>query len=184
MKTITIWTNKLDEVTREFNNNFGKLSVEQLNWKTNEKSWSIAQHIHHIIIINQSYYPAFNSLREGTYKVSFLGKIGFIVNFVGKTILNSVQPDTRKKIKTFPIWEPSQNKIITEILEKFEKHQEKLKQEIKSLELEDVLDKRTVISSPANKNIVYKLETALDIIVTHEQRHLKQAKEVLRELKN
>jgi hypothetical protein len=41
-----------------------------------------------------------------------------------------------------------------------------------------------VISSPANKNIVYKLETAFDIIVSHEQRHLEQAKEILQLMKN
>jgi len=43
----------------------------------------------------------------------------------------------------------------------------------------DLLDKGTIISSPANKNIVYKLEMAFDIITTHEQRHFEQAKEVL-----
>ena len=33
-------------------------------------------------------------------------------------------------------------------------------------------------TAKANKNIVYKLETAFDIIVTHEERHFEQAKEV------
>ena len=47
----------------------------------------------------------------------------------------------------------------------------------------DLLEKGTVISSPANKNIVYKLENAFDIITTHEQRHLEQAREVLADLK-
>jgi hypothetical protein len=46
-------------------------------------------------------------------------------------------------------------------------------------EAKELVAKGTVIASPANKNIVYKLETAFDIIVSHEQRHLEQAKEVL-----
>jgi hypothetical protein len=41
------------------------------------------------------------------------------------------------------------------------------------------VDKGTIISSPANKIIVYKLEIAFDIIVAHEKRHLEQAREVL-----
>jgi hypothetical protein len=41
-----------------------------------------------------------------------------------------------------------------------------------------LLEYKTVISSPANRNIVYKLETAFDIIVAHEFRHFEQAKEV------
>jgi hypothetical protein len=36
----------------------------------------------------------------------------------------------------------------------------------------------TVISSPANRFIVYKIGRAFDIIVAHEERHLNQAKEV------
>jgi hypothetical protein len=44
------------------------------------------------------------------------------------------------------------------------------------------LNGKTVIASPASKMIVYTLDTAFDIIVTHERRHLEQAREVLRQL--
>ena len=68
-----------------------------------------------------------------------------------------------------------------DVLEKFSKHQAKLKLEIELTE--ELIETGAVISSPANKNIVYKLQTAFDIIVTHEERHLEQAKEVLDLLK-
>ena len=84
-------------------------------------------------------------------------------------------------MKTFPIWEPSKSEISDDILERFINHQSELKELIKNSE--DLLARRSVICSPANKNIVYKLETAFDIIVTHEQRHFEQAKEVLIELR-
>ncbi len=67
-----------------------------------------------------------------------------------------------------------------DILQQFEKHQSELKQQIAFCE--KLIGKGAVISSPANKNIVYKLETAFDIIVSHEERHLEQAKEVLQQL--
>ncbi len=56
-------------------------------------------------------------------------------------------------------------------------HQSNLKELIESSK--DLVEAGVVISSPANKNIVYKLEKAFDIIIIHEQRHLEQAKEVL-----
>ncbi|HTB31527.1 MAG TPA: DinB family protein [Bacteroidia bacterium] len=174
------WTNKTDEVTNRFRKMFGELTTEQLNWKPNTQTWSIAQNMDHLIVINETYYPVIKSVREGTYKVPFIGKIGFMVNSIGKMILNAVEPTRKKKIKTFPIWEPSKSAIDGDILKRFEKHQSELKEMIKSSH--DLLDKGTVISSPANKNIVYKLETAFDIITTHEQRHLEQAKEVLSQL--
>jgi len=175
------WTKKIDETTNEFKESFGALSVEQLNFKPNAQTWSIAQNIDHLIVINETYYPVINSIREGNYKTPFLAKLGFMVSFLGKTILDAVQPDRKKKMKTFPIWEPAKSEISGDILSRFEKHQTDLKNLITGSK--DLLEKRTVISSPANKNIVYKLETAFDIITTHEQRHLAQAREVAAELK-
>jgi hypothetical protein len=174
-------TNKIDHITNSFKEKFGKLSAEQLNWKPNAQTWSIAQNIDHLIVINESYYPVIKSVREGTYKLPFIGKIGFMVNSMGKMILNAVEPTRKKKMKTFPIWEPTKSEISSDILAKFEKHQEELKKMIS--DSKDLVEKGAVISSPANKNIVYKLGTAFDIIVTHEQRHLEQAKEVFAQLK-
>lgn len=167
----------IDEVTDEVQKAFGSLSNAQLNWKPNPQTWSIAQNLHHLIVINQSYYQIIEAIRKGTYSVSFMGKMGFMVNFLGKTILQSVQPDRKKKINTFPIWEPSTSEIHTDILSEFVAHQNELKQMIRNSQ--DLIDKGTVIASPANKHIVYKLATAFEIIVTHEQRHLAQAKEIL-----
>ena len=171
------WTSRIDQITNDFKEAFGTLSNSQLNLKPNEQTWSIAQNIDHLIVINESYYPVIASIRQGTYKLPIIGKISFMVNFLGKTILDAVNPDRRKKMKTFPIWEPTKVEIKTDILSRFEKHQAELKTLITSCG--DLLEKGTVISSPANRNIVYKLETAFDIIVTHEQRHLEQAKEIL-----
>jgi DinB family protein len=175
------FTQKIDETTNGFKQSFGKLSAQQLNFKPNAQTWSIAQNIDHLIVINETYYPVIKSLRQGVYKTPFIGKLGFVVNFLGKMILGSVQPDRSRKMKTFPIWEPSKSEIGVDILTRFEKHQTELKNLISGCQ--DLLEKGTVISSPANKNIVYKLETAFDIITTHEQRHLEQAREVLARLK-
>ena len=171
------WTKQIDEITNSFYYEFGELTVEQLNWKPTEHVWSIAQNIEHLIVLNETYYPTIKSIRGGYYKISFLAKSSFIVNFLGKIVLKAVQPHRRKKMKTFPIWEPSRSEITADILERFANHQSELKELIKNSE--DLLAMETIISSPANKNIVYKLETAFDIIVTHEQRHFEQAKEVL-----
>ncbi|HRF37808.1 MAG TPA: hypothetical protein PK198_03385 [Saprospiraceae bacterium] len=83
-------------------------------------------------------------------------------------------------MNTFPIWEPAQSEIGAEILERFSKHQQDLKKLLE--DSSDLIQKGAVISSPANRNIVYTLETAFDIIVAHEQRHLEQAREIRRML--
>lgn len=96
--------------------------------------------------------------------------------FFARVILNSVQPDRKRKMKTSPLWEPSASTIAGDILHTFEQHQETFKKLI--ADSSDLLDKGVVLSSPANKNIVYTLADAFEIMVTHEARHLEQAREV------
>lgn len=176
------WISQIDETTNLIQKSFSELTDEQLNWKPSKDSWSIAQNIEHLITINESYVPVIESALDNTYKLPFVGKIGFLVNFFGNQILKSVNPDRRKKMKTFPIWQPRESNIPEGVLDRFVEHQNSLKELINSSE--GLLDQGTIISSPANKNIVYKLDIAFDIIVTHERRHFEQAKEVLNALKN
>jgi hypothetical protein len=175
------WTATLKDITKQSLSEFGSLTSEQLNWKPNSTTWSIAQNLDHLIVVNETYYPVLESLKTGTYKTPFIAKIGFMVSFLGKTVLKAVQPDRQKKMKTFPIWEPSASNVIGDILKRFQTHQNELIQKIE--EARGLVEKDVVISSPANRNIVYKLETAFDIIVSHEQRHIEQSKELLKLMK-
>jgi len=176
------WIQSIDRSTEEFQKHFATLNQEELNWKPNPKAWSIAQNIDHLIVINKTYFPVLAELKAGTYQTPFTAKIGFLVSYFGKMILNSVKPEYQKKIKTFPIWEPTKSEISDDILDRFVQHQSALKEMI--LSAKPFLEQGAIISSPANKNIVYKLETAFDIITNHEQRHLAQAKVVLGLLKS
>ncbi len=175
------WTKRIDELTQAFRDDFGKLSLAELNRKPSADAWSVAQNIHHLIVINRTYFPIIEGLHKGTYKVSWLGRVTFIVNFFGNFVLKSVQPDRRRKMKTFKLWEPSASDLDANILQQFVEHQEKLKGSI--ISCQGFLRDGVVIASPANKNIVYKLSRAFDIIVAHEQRHLAQAREVVEIMK-
>jgi len=171
---------RIDKITAEFKSTFGPLTTEQLNWKPDSNSWSIAQNIEHLIVINETYDPIIKALKAGTLKLPLISKAGFMVSFFGKAILKSVKPDGAWKIKTFTNAQPSQSYIDGDIIKKFEIHQEWLKKLIESCG--DLIKKQAVIYSPANKNIVYKLETAFEIIVAHESRHFEQAKRVLMQM--
>ena len=175
------WENELNALTAQFKSSFSQLSVAELNYKPEPDSWSIAEILDHIIKINESYYPTIKQARQGTLKLPFVSRFPFFTNLLGNLILKSVEPERKKKIKTFSIWEPSKSHFDVSILERFEKHQREFINFIKSTD--DLLQKGIIISSPANKLIVYKLETAFDIIVSHEKRHYNQALEVQESLK-
>lgn len=169
------WITDIDKTTNAFISEFDHLSGDQLNWKPDSSTWSIAQNIQHLIITNESYFPILKKLQNNEYKSPWIGKFNFVTSFFGSLILKAVQPDRIKKMKTFNIWEPEKSNITEDILKNFEVHQDELKKLISSSNQSMNIS----ISSPANKMIVYKLSTAFDIIVNHEKRHLNQAKEVL-----
>lgn len=171
------WTNQLQSLTDAYLDAFANLTASQLNWKPNAAAWSIGQVIDHVITVNETYYPVVEQLKNGTYRTPWTSKLPFLVNWLGGFILRGVEPERKRKIKTFPIWEPAHSDVPADIVQRFAEHQKKLGEMM--AECEQFLQAGTVISSPANRNIVYKLETAFDIIVAHERRHLNQALEVL-----
>ena len=96
--------------------------------------------------------------------------------------MKSSEPTRRKKIKTFPVWQPEQSNVSADILKQFGEYQEELKDVI--VNSKDLLEQKAVIRSPANNMIVYPVEMLFEIIVVHEERHLNQAKEVLEIITN
>ena len=174
---ITAWMTELAANTSLFKQAFAGLSAEQLNWKPDAETWSIAQNIDHLITINKTYFPLIGQVKNGEYNTPWWSKLAFVTRFFGNVIYNASDADRKKKMKTFSIWEPEASELPGDILNQFEVHQQQLAEQIQSAE--DLLDRGVVISSPANHSIVYKLERAFDIIVIHEKRHFEQAKEVM-----
>lgn len=180
MKTedlIQHWFARIDAVTEQFNAMCGKLTTDQLNHKPDVSVWSPAQIMDHLMNTNQSYFPMLDKLVLGEFKLPLHGRLGFIRRFFGQFILTGVSPDRKKKMNTFPVWEPSSSQLPDDMVARFIHHQSKLKSRI-----EDALpyiDQGTIIHSPASKMIVYSLSDAFEIMVTHEERHVEQLREVL-----
>ncbi|MCL6259460.1 DinB family protein [Aquiflexum sp. TKW24L] len=171
------WIDSIDNITSEAIEVFITLSVEKIHLKPNPETWSIAENFEHLITINRTYFPIFEKLKHGSFQGAFISKFPYFSNLFGNMILKSVSDGGKKKAKTFPLWEPKLTTEDATVLERFQNHQEELKNWIK--EMQPFLEKKTIIHSPANKLIVYSLEKAIDIIVAHEQRHIDQAKNLL-----
>ncbi len=169
------WEERIASLSASFKEAFGHLSQDELEAKPDPKTWSIAENLQHLIRINESYYPIFEQLKNNELSLPFLAKS--MHKMLGKMILKSVEPERKKKIKTFHIWEPQPVEREGTTLEAFLAHQESFALELESLH--PFVEEDPVIHSPANANICYKLSTAIDIILTHEERHLNQAKALL-----
>ncbi|MEN9994521.1 MAG: hypothetical protein RL762_1178 [Bacteroidota bacterium] len=176
---MSIVCDQIDSNTKLVQDLFGQLKPEQLN-ETDGAHWSIAQNLEHLILINSSYFPIIDQLKQNTYKRPFHGRFQFIVQFLGDFVKKSVEPSRQKKMKTFPVWEPKKAIQLNDVIEQFKAHHEDLKRYVELAT--PFVQNKTVIHSPASKVIVYELDTVFEIIIQHELRHIEQAKEQLQRI--
>ena len=165
------------ELNQQFLKLFSHLSFDQLNWKPSPDRWSIGQVIDHLIVANGLYFNIFNPIIEGTKKNTFWEMLPFIPGFLGRSIIKSLAPDNRKKTKTFPVFEPSQSDIPTDALKHFVGQQEKLMDAMRAMD--HLNHKKLIVTSPVAKFVTYSLKDACTIVITHVERHLGQAVEVM-----
>ena len=173
---IDAWINDIKYVSEEVRKLSAELSAESLNWQPGPDQWSIAQVLEHLMVVNKSYHEIPVEIKNNTYKKPLLGRINWIVNLFGKLILQSVQPEESRKSQTFPIWKPTHSDYPITIVDQFFTSQNSLIEWIN--EHKDLIGKNPVVSSPANRNIVYRFNTLIEIIVSHEKRHLQQINRV------
>ena len=172
-------SNLIDEakqIAEDAQKTFGNLSVEQLNWKPNDESWSVAQCLEHLIVINSSYFPLIEKISRGEYKHSLKERLPLLPKFFGKLVLNAVKPETERKLKASPKYQPSSSAIEGDIIEKFTKHQQEVIEHIKMTGHLDL--KKIIITSPVASFVTYSLLDGYKIVVAHEQRHFAQAERV------
>ncbi|MFC4873233.1 DinB family protein [Negadavirga shengliensis] len=166
------WQMELANIAWEFEQTLKKSNVTDLNRKPGSQSWSIAEIISHLILVNTSYFPTFKQLLKNEYKPPLLGRVPMLGKKVGEMILDAMKKP--RKTKTFEIWQPSSQLYDKTILDRFFDQQHQLSSYVQKLE--PLLEKGVMIASPANKWVVYSLDQAIEIILTHEKRHLGQIK--------
>jgi len=165
-----------EAVARDARTSFGNLSASQLNWKPAADRWSIAQCFEHLITSNAGYLPIMESVRGGTKQTRFLERLPMWPGLAGKLLLKSLDPASARKLKAPRSFQPAQSDIRETIIDDFVAQQEKLIAGMKSTSNRDL--EKIIVTSPALSIVTYSLWDAYRIIVTHERRHLQQAKRV------
>lgn len=169
------WQMELTQITWDVDTLLNGYDLTTLNQKPGPEKWSPMQVVHHLVLVNRSYFPIFDQLIEQRYKAPLLGKIPFYGRKLGELILSANQKPA--PIKTFSPWEPSNSLHDKELLQAFVDTQHRLSAYLQ--ELEPYFNRGLMIASPANRWLVYPLDTAIDIIIAHEKRHCKQLKSLL-----
>jgi len=166
----------LESISEDARGAFGHLNGAQLNWKADEKSWSVAQCLDHLITINSLYFPIFEKMKSGPVENTFLEKYSPLSGFFGRHLIKAMGPENPKKMKTAKIAYPSASEIDAAIVETFAQHNRELGANLANIASD--VDLKTTITSPLAGFVTYSLDDCLTILVVHERRHLLQAKRV------
>ena len=156
---------------------FGSLSAAQLNWKSDDKSWSVAQCLDHLITTHSQYFPLFERLAAGEAKPTFWEKASPLSGFFGRFLIKSLDPANLKKIKAPAKAQPSISEISADIVDRFCNHQQQIVEHLQRIPT-DVDLMKTIITSPLLGIVTYSLDDCYTILVAHCQRHVGQAQRV------
>jgi hypothetical protein len=180
LETIQQLKDKFISETESVIKDFGKfksLSENQINWKPSAESWSIAECVDHLIVTNKLYFNEFEKqFAEKQIKTDY-SKAPVKHKWLGKFIIESVNPANIKKVKTFPVFMPSRSKHSKDIFNSFNEVQNGLINLVSTAMNLDL--NKYVMSSPAAKIIKENFCDVLEIIHLHDRRHFNQAERLL-----
>ncbi|HIP36716.1 MAG TPA: DinB family protein [Crocinitomix sp.] len=172
-------------ISNEVKENFSNLTEEQLNWRVNDKSWSIANVFEHLNAFYRYYIPVFNGKIANTrfnhptetFTSSPMGRAAYRSVKLGKVF------NVKRKLKARKEYNPIINDSLKSKhpIEEFLQYQEQFSLLIEKAKKVDL--RKTKCPLSLRPVVKLNLGDALLYLAYHTQRHIYQAKHVLDQLK-
>ncbi len=157
---------------------FKSLSINELNRKENVDKWSILECLEHLnryaAYYNQAIQNALQSAKADTTERAY--KNGWF----GKMSIDMMSPTNVKKQKAIAKFNPVGSQLDKTVLTQFLTYQQELLAFIATAKTKNINQRKVPVEF--FKLMKMKIGDALAFVVTHEQRHILQAQEVLRKL--
>jgi len=152
------------------------LNDAQLNWKPSADKWSIAQCLEHLTAASSGFNPYLvAALARGRQRFAAESPPTYQPSLMGRWLIKHVEPESPRKLRAPKIFKPSASNV-QDALDNFLAQQKTF---LKFVSETNGLDyNRTRLRSPVTPLVRYSLADAYVITVSHEQRHLQQARRV------
>ncbi len=173
---LSVLISAANRITDETRASFGGLTAQQLNWKPSADQWSVAQCFDHLVTTNGAYFPIFEKVLSGETKNTFWESVPWFPALWGKMLIKAVDPESKRKLKAPRVFRPPSSSVDGTVIRRFLDEQNQVIRYMKATG--DLNVEKIIISSPVTNLVSYSLMDAYRIIVTHEKRHLLQAKRV------
>jgi hypothetical protein len=162
---------RVSQIRRTVTENFASLDIATLNYKPGPDSWSILECLEHLNRYCRFYLPQLSKAIAAAPAVARPGE--FSSGWLGRKIVDSVDPKNIRKQKTFKHLNPNNSRLTKDTLTEFMQHQETLLQLLEQSGRVD-LNKKAV---PVEffRLLKIRIGVAFLFLVTHQERHIGQA---------
>jgi DinB family protein len=168
---------EINEIVSDTRVNFLSLNENQFNWKPDKDEWSVAQCLEHLRMNLVSFIPVFDKkFRENTNSSIDL-EMPYKNSFLGKRLIRFIGPEGTRKLKTSKKFTPQLSNYHLGALDDFITFHDKISEWVEKARKVNI--KKVRIVSPAIKILNLSMGDMLRFIIAHEQRHIKQAKNVM-----
>jgi Na+/phosphate symporter len=165
--------NKIEETVK---NEFLSLPDSTLNRKENTSAWSILECIEHLNRYCRYYNQELKrSIAEAMAKASPIDRPES--TWLGKKFIQMMHPDNVKKQKTLRRMNPENSTLDKSVLEKFLHYQNELRQILHDAHAVNL--NRSYVRVEFMQLLKMNLGDSLTFVVVHQQRHIRQAKNIL-----
>lgn len=155
---------------------FALLPEPVLNWKQSPQSWSILECIEHLNFYCRYYNPRLRKAMDLALAKN-VPVAPHQPGWLGQKFISMMHPDNNKKQTTFKRMNPSGSSLDKSVLEKFLAYQSDLDAIVGDAASVDL--NSTFVPVEFLRLLKMNAGDALMFVVVHEQRHIRQAKNVL-----
>lgn len=156
---------------------FKTLTEQELNWKESAESWSVLECVEHLNLYGDFYLPeirrriaaAPTAVQQSVFKSGLLG------NYFAEVMLPK---EKLNKMKTFKDKNPVGSRLSKAVLQRFTDQQKEMLDLLNKARKVNLSKVKTAIS--ITKLLKLRLGDTFRVVIYHNQRHIEQAKKVLR----
>jgi hypothetical protein len=174
--SLTDVKSQIEDIARDAQNVFGGLDARQLNWRADETRWSVAQCLEHLLTANRLMVQAAETALNDDAPRSLWQRLPLLPGVFGRMLVRSQAPDAARKFTAPAGARPTASDIPPDVVQRF------IDQHRQALALVQRLDEgraaRAVMTSPFVRFITYSVLDGWRLIVTHDRRHMEQARRV------
>jgi hypothetical protein len=146
------------------------------NWRPATDRWSIGQCFEHLNLTAAAYLPAIDAAIADARTRNLRAPGPFVYPLLERLFVAATEPPVRRRGRAFKPFRPAQRLGRDAVMDAFSGWQDRLEERIKAADGLDLRGARQ--RSPVLPVMKWSLGTMLALVLTHERRHIWQARQV------